>query len=379
MTPVVLFLILVFPGWFVLFGSAMAARRFSQSNGKGSPGAALVSVLKPLAGAEPGLYDDLRSFAEQDYPRFEILLGVHDPGDEALAVAHALRRDLPERKIVLVIEPRVSAPNLKVASLENMLPEAEGEILVLADSDIRVGPSYLATVTAPLSDQSVGAVTCLYKGVPTGGFWSHLAALHINYGFLPSALLADTIGMGRGCFGATIALRREVLERIGGFAPLREELADDHRLGDRVRALGLCVVLCRTLVGHRVCESDFLSLWRHELRWARTIRTVAPLGHCASLIAHPLALAAILAALSRFDLTSCAFLVITCGLRWTTAGMVARSLGLEAKRLWLLALRDILSFAVFVASFFGKTVFWRDRHFRLAPSGRITLDGDKAL
>ncbi len=340
--------------------------------------AATVSVLKPLAGAEPSLYDDLRSFAEQDYPRFEIVLGVGDPGDEALKVASALRRDLPEKKIVPVIGSPVRASNLKVANLEAMLPAATGDLLLLSDSDIRVGPSYLTAVTAPLADPGVGAVTCLYKGVPTGGFWSALAALHINYGFLPSAILASKVGLGGGCFGATIALRREVLDKIGGFAPLREELADDYRLGERVRALGLSVVLSPYLVHHRVSEESFLSLWRHELRWARTIRTVAPLGYAASLFEHPLALSMLLAALLRFDLTSCGFLVISCALRLSAAGKVAQALGVEKGGLWLIPLGDALSFVVFVASFFGRTVFWRGRRFRLAASGRITLDGETA-
>jgi ceramide glucosyltransferase len=379
MTPVVLLPFFILPGWFYLLATAVAARRFSRRESEVSASAAPVSVLKPLAGAAPGLYEDLRSFAEQDYPRFEIVFGVRDPGDEALEVARTLRGDYPEKKILLVVEGGVSGSNLKVANLENMLPAAHGELLVVADSDIGVGPSYLAAVTAPLCDPSVGAVTCLYRGVSSGGFWSRLAALHINYGFLPSALLAASLGIGRGCFGATIAMRREVLERIGGFAPLREELADDYRLGDRVRTLGLSIVLSSTLVDHRGSERDFLRLWRHELRWARTIRAVAPVGHLASLFAHPLALALLLAAALRFDLTSCAFLVISCGLRWSTAGTVARSLGLEKGGLWLLPLRDALSFAVFLASFLGRTVFWRERHFRLRASGRITIEGDKAL
>jgi ceramide glucosyltransferase len=378
MTPAALLALLILPGWLYLLGAAIATACFTRSAGKVVPDPQPVSVLKPLCGAEPGLYDNLRSFAEQNYPEFEVVLGLRDPRDAALPVVRALIGDLPGREIRLVIEPRAAGSNLKVANLENMLPAARHGLLVLADSDIRVGPSYLAAVTAPLSDPRVGIVTCLYKGVGTGGFWSFCAALHINYGFLPGALLASILGIGRGCFGASIALRREVLERIGGFAPLRDELADDHRLGDRVRALGLQVVLSRYLVEHRVTEPSFRSLWRHELRWARTIRTVASVGHATSVVAHPIALAAIFAAL-QFDLTSCAFLVISCGLRWASAGVVTRALRLDARGLWLLPLRDGLSFVVFLASFFGRRVFWGAQQLRVAASGRMTIEGDKAV
>ncbi|MBV9686950.1 MAG: glycosyltransferase, partial [Alphaproteobacteria bacterium] len=196
-------------------------------------------MLKPLHGDEPGLYENLRSFAEQDYPESQIVLGVNDPRDSALPAAQALARDLPAHDIVMVVNSRIRGSNQKVANLENMIEAARHDVLVLADSDMRVDRGYLSAVTAPLCDPRTGVVTCLYRGVSTGGRWSELGAMHINFGFLPGALVADSLGLGGGCFGATIALRRETLERIGGFVRLRDELADDHRIGDEVRALGL--------------------------------------------------------------------------------------------------------------------------------------------
>jgi ceramide glucosyltransferase len=336
-------------------------------------------VLKPLHGDEPRLYENLRSFAEQDHPALQIVLGVNDPQDGALPAVHALIRDLPACDIALVVNARASGSNKKVANLENMLEAARHDVIVLADSDMRVDQHYVGAVTAPLRDQRTGVVTCLYKGVPNGGRWSEFGAMHINFGFLPGALVAESLGLGGGCFGATIALRRETLEHIGGFARLRDELADDHRIGDEVRTLGLSVVLSPYLVEARVFEPSLADLWRHELRWARTVRAVAPAGFAGSVLAHPVAVAALAAAAAGFALTPCIFLVISCILRWATARVIADALGVPPAKPWLLPLRDALSFAVFVASFFGRTVFWRDQVFHVEASGRMTADGDKVL
>ena len=371
--------VVLFPAWVYLIGAAMAVIRFARRPSPVISDQPAVSVLKPLHGDEPGLYDNLRSFAEQDYPALQILLGVNNPEDGALPAAHALIRDLPACDIALVVNARASGSNKKVANLENMFEVARHELIVLADSDMRVDRHYLGAVTAPLHDGQTGVVTCLYKGVPTGGTWSEFGAMHINFGFLPSALVAQSLGLGGGCFGATIALRRETLERIGGFARLRDELADDHRIGDEVRALGLSVVLSPYIVEARVFEPSLAELWRHELRWARTVRAMAPAGFAGSVLAHPVAIAALAAAATGFGLTACISLVISCVLRWVTARVIADALGLPPAKPWLLPMRDALSFAVFVASFFGRTVFWRDQVFQVEASGRMTADGDKVV
>ena len=184
--------------------------------------------------------------------------------------------------------------------------------------------------------------------------------------------------MGGGCFGATIALERATLAAIGGFAWLRDQLADDHRLGAAVRERGLAVHLSRSLVETRVFEPSFAGLWRHELRWARTVRGLAPLGYAGSVLAQPLALAALGVVTARFGLISCAFLAITLVLRWVSAGVVAKALVLSATGLWLLPARDALSFAVFVASLFSRRVVWRDRRYRLDAGGQMRVDGDQS-
>jgi len=367
------------PAWLYILGATAAVIRFARRPQPKPPEEPAISILKPLHGAEPGLYENLCSFAEQDYHTMQIVLGVNDPADSALPVAQALIRNLPACDIALVVDPRANGSNRKVANLENMFEAARHDILVLADSDMRVDRGYLAAVTAPLHDPLTGVVTCLYKGVSAGETWSELGGLHINFGFLPGALVAEALGLGRGCFGATIALRRETLDRIGGLSRLRNELADDHRIGAEVHALGLTVELSPYIVEARVSEPSFASLWQHELRWARTIRAVAPAGFAGSIITHPMAIAAFGIAATGFGLTSCIFLVISCILRWASARAIAGALDIPPAKPWLLLVRDALSFAVFVASFFGRTVFWRDQVFRVEPSGRMTVDGDKAL
>src|SRR5215472_2253207 len=173
-------------GWVYLLAETVAAVRFAR---RGLPTATAwppISILKPLHGAEPGLYENLRSFVEQDYPTVQIVLGTNDSNDTALPVAGALIRDTPSGDIALVTGASIRGSNLKVANLENILSSARHDILVISDSDMRVDRHYLGAVTAPLHDASVGLVTCLYKGVSADGTWSDLGALHINFGFLPS-------------------------------------------------------------------------------------------------------------------------------------------------------------------------------------------------
>lgn len=363
------------PVWAYLCGTVFAAAKFSRRHVALPDEQPAVSVLKPLYGAEPGLYENLLSFVDQDYPAMQIVFGVRSPDDGALPLARRVIAERPGRDIALVVDSRVSGRNLKVANLVNMLPAAHHDILVFADSDMRVGRDYLATVTAPLHDRATGLATCLYKGRPGGGLWSRLGALHINFGFLPGALLGEQLGAGGGCFGATIALRRAVLERIGGLAVVRDELADDHRIGTAVREAGFATALSPYLVETSVAEKSLKCLWQHELRWARTVRLMAPVGFAGSILTHAVALSLIAALLCGFSLTSLGFLALSCALRWASAGAVALTLRLPSAGLWLLPLRDLLSFAIFIGSFCGRNVSWRDQLFRIEPSG-IIVDGD---
>lgn len=369
--------LVLLPFWVYQAGTIVAAARFARRQGAPPESLAPASVLKPLHGIEPELHENLRSFVDQDYPAAQIVFGVRSATDAAIPVARAVMAERPDADAALVIDPAGRGSNLKVANLENMLPSARHDILVLADADMRVERRYLATVTAPLRDPAVGLVTCLYKGRSAGGLWSQLGAMHINYGFLPSALTGAAMRVGNGCFGATIALRRETLDRIGGFAPLRDELADDHRIGAAVRDTGGKVVLAPYLVENVVAEPSFGALWRHELRWGRTVRTMVPTGFAGSIITHPVPVAALLAILNEFDPRACALFLATLALRWGAAAALARILDLPTRRLWALPLRDALSFAVFVGSFCGRSVSWRDQIFQVDATGRMSADGDR--
>ncbi|ACO78268.1 Glycosyl transferase, family 2 [Azotobacter vinelandii CA] len=243
-----------------------------------------VSMLKPLHGAEPRLYENLRDFCRQTHPDYQLIFGVREADDHAIAVVHRLCAEFPHLDIDLVIDPRVHGANLKVSNLLNMLPLARHDWLVLADSDISVPADYLVRVTAPLADPGVGIVTCLYYGVPQESFWSRLGALFIDDWFAPSVRLSHVFGSTRFAFGSTIALRREVLQAIGGFEVLRDTLADDFWLGELTRRAGLRTVLSDLLVGTEVSETRLIELWTHELRWLRTIRAVAPTGFALSFV-----------------------------------------------------------------------------------------------
>ena len=338
-----------------------------------------VSVLKPLHGVDAGLAANLRSFCAQDYPLVQVIFGVSDGDDPAVAVARATIADFPGADLVLVIDGRRRGRNLKVANLSNMLPASRHPIIVLADSDMRVGRNYLAAVTAPLADPAVGLVTCLYRGVAAGGLWSQLGCLHVNHGFLPQAAVADSLGAAAGCFGASIALRRDMLERIGGFAAIADALADDYALGAAGRQAGGRIVVSSYLVDNIIAEPGFLALFRHELRWARTIRLVAPWGFAGSVVTQPVVLAALAVALGALPVAAPAMLAVALLWRGATIRLTDRALGLPPSPLHLVPVRDLLSFAVFVASFFVRRVAWRDHVFRVGPEGDLTLDGDSPV
>jgi ceramide glucosyltransferase len=378
---------LIFLGWVLIAGGAagcvyllcagLATRRFAARLRPRAAEAPPVSVLKPLCGEDAELYANLASFCRQDYPQWQIVFGVQDPGDPAIAVVRRLMTEFPGADLALVVESARRGDNLKVANLQNMLPAARHDVIVIADSDMRVSPAYLATVTAPLLDRGTGLVTCLYRGVPAAGLWSRLAALHINHGFLPQVLVAESLGVSGGCFGATIALRRDTLAAIGGFAAVADTLADDHALGAAVRRLGRAVVLSPCIIDDVIAEPSLGALFRHELRWARTIRSIAPAGFLGSVVTQPMVLALTAVALGAQPVAAPVLLLAALACRGVMVRMVDRALGLPATPLWLVPGRDLLSFAVFAASFFTRTVAWRDRTFRVGRKGRLILDGDR--
>jgi ceramide glucosyltransferase len=332
-----------------------------------------VTILKPLHDAEPGLPTRLAAFCNQDYGApVQILCGAQDLTSPAVALVRAIEGELPDKKIELIVDPRNHGVNRKVSNLVNIMPRARYDTLVLSDSDIVVKQGYLRGVTELLVAPRVGAVTCLYHGIGGAGLWTRLSALAINATFLPQAVTAVSLGLARPCCGATIALRRSTLDRIGGFGALADVLADDHAIGVAIRSAGYEVVTAPFLVGHRCFEGSLRELLRQQIRVARTIRSIDPAAFAGTIVTHPwpLALFALLAGNSAAALVMIAVLLS----RVTLCRCVEWRFDLPRQNYWLIPLQDLIAFAVYVASFCGATVHWRGADYRVAADGTL-LEG----
>ena len=325
-----------------------------------------VTLLKPLHFEEPGLEANLASFMTQDYDApVQVVLGVQSPSDTAIPIAQKLKELYRGSDIALTVDPREHGTNRKVSNLINMLEHARHPILVLSDSDIRVGPGYLRGVTRALKETDVGAVTALYVGRPSQALWAGITAMGISYQFLPNVLVGVAIGIAKPCFGSTIALRRKTLEEIGGFEAVANRLADDYEIGHAVRRLGFTVALAPGAVEH-VCTQATPSDWvNQELRWARTIAAIDPAGHAGSAVTFPVAWA-VLALVSTPGWWSVGVVLAAVGARAVLKLRVDNIFKARSGPIWLLPVRDIFAFAIFLASFAGRSVEWRGRGFRVA-------------
>jgi ceramide glucosyltransferase len=288
--------------------------------------------------------------------------------------------EFPNRRAWLVVDSRESGTNPKVSNLINMYQAAKHDVLVLADSDIHVSPDYLSRVVAPLADRRVGAVTCLYRARPAvRGFGARLACLHINHWFLPGVIVAREAGHTGFCMGSTIALRREALASIGGLEALKDTLADDHRIGRMLADRGYRVVLSDCVVETMIAETDVRSVLRRELRWARTIRSVEPAAYAASSLQFTLSVCLIAAAslaLTDGNLFQAGAIVVAgAGARYMLHRNVKKRLRVVSANVGTVAVRDILSFAIWTASFFGRDVVWRERLLTVDRSGNLMTKG----
>jgi ceramide glucosyltransferase len=331
-----------------------------------------ISLLKPLHGDEPGLADNLRALCEQAYPRFQIVCGTLDAADAALPLASLVRNQFPAAEMEIVAgAPDNAARNRKIANLESLLARAKHPIVAFADSDIAARPGHLDDLAAALAMPGIGIATCLYVARPEPDRWSRLEASWVNHAFLPSALVARAVGRKDGCFGATMALRREVLDRIGGLAPLRDILADDWALGAAVRRLGLGIGLAARPVDMVVHHADFGAMFAHELRWARTIAALDRKGYLASIVTQPVILGLLAALAGGLTMPTIAILALAVAARLVTIRIEERALKLPRAPLPLLGLREFLTFAVFATASLGRTVTWRGLRYRIEPDGTM--------
>ncbi len=368
-----IFLLIASAGCVYLLVAAAAAKYRNDTPGP-EAGSPAVTILKPLKGAEPLLFENLSTFCTQEYAgAIQIICGVQDRQDPAIAIVERLKTSFPNIDLQLVVDATAHGANLKVANLINMTRHARHDCIVLADSDIGVMPHYLAQLTAALASPGVGAVSCLYHGVGATGFWSRLSALAIDAHFLPSVLIGLQTGLARPCFGSTIALTRDRLVEIGGFEAFADRLADDYAIGEAVRARGLSVATPNMVVAHVCSESSFTDLWRHELRWARTIRNVDPAGYAGLFVTHPLAWALVAGAAGSPGYGAIVgALAIAC--RIVLLRAEKRKFGIAAPPYRLVPIRDLLSFAVFVWSFRGEDLDWRGRRYQIRADGRLAAE-----
>ena len=334
-----------------------------------------VSILKPLKGTDPEMYESFRSHCLQDYSEYEIVFGVSGADDPAVVNVEQLQREFSERAIELVVCRNILGPNVKVSNLEQMVQAARYAHLVVNDSDIRVDSDYLRRVIAPLADERVGMVTCLYRGIAAGTLGSKLEALGISTDFCAGVLAARQLegGLHFG-LGSTLAFRREDLVRIGGFKTLVDFLADDYELGSRVSGLKKRVVLSDVVVETHLPEYDLSGFLSHQLRWFRGVRD-ARLGGYIGLVTTFGTLWALLALIfSSAAAWSWAVLGAVLLLRMIMAFVMCRAVLQDedmVEQLWLVPLRDLIAVIVWIVSFTGHTVTWRGDRFQL-KNGRLT-------
>jgi ceramide glucosyltransferase len=350
--------------------SVIAALRYLSVAAPARRGDEPISILKPLAGLDLDLESNLRTFFEQDYPAFEILFAVREAADPAVAVVEKLRVEYPNVATRLLIVGDPPYPNAKVFSLDRMLEAAANDVLVMSDSDIRVTPDLLRTVAAEFADRKVGVATCPYRAVAGGSLWSRLEAVGMNTDFIAGILMARMIEGMRFAVGPTIVARRSVLRSMGGFDRLKDYLAEDFVLGKFAAEAGHGVILSSYVIEHHIGSADASHNAAHRLRWARSTRRSRPRGYVGQIFTMPFPLALLLTALhpAWWPVLACVF-AVRAGAAWVVATRV-----LDAKvEWWLLPFEDVISFCFWIAGFFGNTIVWRGRRYRLKRDGRFEL------
>jgi len=334
-----------------------------------------VTLLKPLHGADREMHEALRSHCLQDYPDYEIIFGVSDPNDAAVAEVERLRREFPERNLRLVVCPRVLGTNGKVSNLIQMMAHAQHAFILINDSDIRVEPDYLRRVMAPFAGEHVGMVTTLYRAHAGHTLASRLEAVIIATDFAGGVLSAIQLEGGlHFALGSTLAIRRKVLEEIGGLEPLVDYLADDYELGNRTSRAGYAVVLADTVVDTHLPDYTFAAMFQHQLRWARTVRDKRHWGYLGVLVTYALPWAVLAALFAKGSAWSLALLGCVAALRmlsaWVLCDPVLHDLR-TLRDLWLVPLRDFAGVLVWAATYAGNTVTWRGDVFHL-KDGKLT-------
>ncbi|MBV9288278.1 MAG: bacteriohopanetetrol glucosamine biosynthesis glycosyltransferase HpnI [Hyphomicrobiales bacterium] len=352
--------------------------RFKAEPAEARPGHAIpvlrpLSILVPLCGEDGHLYERLCRLCRQNYAGpIELVCGLQDPDDPAIGIVNAVAAKFSQMRVALRIDAKEHGGNRKISNLMNIAASARTRTLMLVDSDIVVGPDHLSRIVAELEKPGVGAVTCLYHGLGGAGVWSSLSALSINAHFLPSVIVALAVGVARPCFGSTIALPRQILDAIGGLEAFVDCLHDDYAIGQRVREAGYRVAIPRFSVGHVCREESARDLMQNQIRAARTIKMINPVGYTGSIVSHPTAFALPAALLG--GAYGVPLLLLALVGRLIVCLSVERAFSLPRQRYWLLPFYDLLFVAVYFASFFGARVSWRGERYRLNGDGTLVHD-----
>jgi ceramide glucosyltransferase len=348
----------------------VAARRYLAVRPPPLRQAEAVSILKPLDGLDLDLESNLRTFFDQDYPEFEILFAVRSAQDPSAEVAAKLAKEYPRVTARILITGEPPYANAKVYSLDLMLAAAAHDLIVMSDSDIRVTPDFLRTIAAEFQDGGLGVATCPYRAVAGASIWSRLEATGMNTDFLAGILVARMLEGMQFAVGPTIAARRAALASIGGFDRLKDFLAEDFVMGKFAAEAGHGVALSSYVIEHHIGSSDWQHNAAHRLRWARSTRRSRPLGYLGQLFTMPLPLALLVCAAHP---AWWPVLPVTLALRGASAYCVATGV-LGARLNWaLLLLEDVAGFGFWIAGFFGNTIMWRGRRYRLYRDGRFKL------
>lgn len=332
------------------------------------------TVLIPLCGADYRAYENYASFCRLDYPEYQIVFGVQDPRDSSLPVVRRIMEDFPQRDISLVISPKTIGENPKVNNLNNMLAKAKYDWLVLVDSDMRAREDYLKRVVPTRDDPATGLNTCLYRAGSAPNIPAKLEAIGIATEFAPGVLMAEFIEGISFAFGATIVIRREKLQALGGFQTIAPYLADDYMLGYRLWKMGYKINLLPYVVETMLPATSFKGMLKHQIRWARGIRACRPLGYRTCIITHTLPLALLNVLCNGGNWLS----VLLAGVAGIARFSAAWSVGVKflgdattRRNFFLLPLRDLLAFGVWCMSVWGREVEWRGRRFRIVEDGKI--------
>jgi ceramide glucosyltransferase len=324
-----------------------------------------VSVLKPVHGNAPYLYECLRSFCVQDWPSYEVIFGAHSEDDPAVAVVRALIAEFPDRDLRLIIDGALAGPNRKAANLANIYRSARHDVIVVSDADVRVDRDCLASMATPFAEPSVGAVASIYKGLAVGGAAARFGALYINDWFVPSVVVDVDLRGIDFVFGALSAVRRQPLEAIGGFEHLAQCLAEDFSMGRLVSRNGWQVVLSPYACDTVVAERSFWDMFRHEVRWQRSERACRPFDQFMSVVTWPLPLLALLL-LAQPSILGLGIIGSEIALRILLHFQVRRSFRIEGPaEPWLVPLRDCVCFFAWAGGLLGNNVYWGKEAFSI--------------